>query len=185
VLFPLIASLVLLLGCGNQTATSLAAASGPTTTGPTTLPDVSTTAAEEVSVPPNTPPDPAPTTTAIPTTVPPNTLGTEPAVASSGVQGTVAFGPVCPVERIPPDPRCAPRPGAAQIQLLQDGTVAADGTAGADGRFSIAIGPGTYVVHAAATASSPGRGCQADPEQVIVAAGALSAVTVTCDTGIR
>ncbi|HTJ75535.1 MAG TPA: carboxypeptidase-like regulatory domain-containing protein [Acidimicrobiales bacterium] len=102
------------------------------------------------------------------------------------MKGTVVFGPVCPVERIPPDPRCSPRPGVADIQLVTpDGTAVAEGRAGADGQFTVAARPGRYTVKASAPAPGPGRGCQAEPAQVTVAAGSFASVAVTCDTGIR
>lgn len=151
------------------------------------------------------PPDsrPAPTTTARvphPTTtvrIPPSpstttaritvvTTSTTTPAGGSGVNGVVLFSPICPVERIPPDPQCAPRPGAADVQLVGlDGGVAAQGRAGSDGRFSIVVAPGRYTV--AATAPSPGLGrfCQADPDQVSVGAGTFVSVAVACDTGIR
>lgn len=96
------------------------------------------------------------------------------------------FSPVCPVERVPPEPQCAPRAGAAQLSLLRaDGSVAASGQAGTDGSFSFPVVPGTYVVQAVAAAPSPGRGCQADPSPVTVPAGSYATVSVSCDTGIR
>lgn len=114
------------------------------------------------------------------------TSKTTPAGAGSEVKGTVLFSPVCPVERIPPDPQCTPRPGAADIQLVwANGNLAAQGRAGPDGQFSVVVAPGSYVVRASAPAPGPGRGCQVDPEQVTVIAGAVATVVVRCDTGIR
>jgi hypothetical protein len=124
-------------------------------------------------------------------TVPPSTTGpttttTAPAVppAGSEVTGTVRFSPVCPVERLPPDPACAPRPGPADIELVgPDGVVAASTTAGEDGAFTIPVPPGSYEVRAAA--GTLGRACQPDPAQVIVAPASSVSVSVSCDTGIR
>jgi len=63
------------------------------------------------------PPVRATTTTTIvaPSTVPTPTTAAATLPASGGVSGTVLFSPVCPVERVPPDPACAPRPGAGEI----------------------------------------------------------------------
>jgi len=106
--------------------------------------------------------------------------------SGTGVAGRALFGPVCPVEHIPPDPQCAPRPGPVDVRLLRpDGTVSAQVRAGADGLFTIDVAPGRYAVDAAAASPSPGRGCQATPAQVTVAAGHLTSVAVACDTGIR
>lgn len=109
-----------------------------------------------------------------------------PAGAGSGVSGIVLFSPVCPVERIPPDPQCAPRPGPADIQLVRpNGSVVAQGRAGSDGRFSLPAVPGSYTVRATAPTPGPGRGCQTEPAQVTVVARSVVSVTVSCDTGIR
>ncbi len=107
--------------------------------------------------------------------------------AVSAVRGTVAFSPTCPVERVPPDPACAPKPGAAHIQLLRaDGTVAAEGDAGSDGQFLIDVAPGSYSVRATPpTPLTIGRGCTADPAQLTVTQGAVNSTAVSCDTGIR
>lgn len=130
---------------------------------------------------------PTATTAAGSTTAPPVTPTTAAAVGpSSGVEGTVLFGPVCPVERVPPDPQCAPRPGPADLHLMRtDNGASTSGQAGTDGRFSIAVAPGTYLVTAVATRPSPGRGCQAVPAQVTVSAGSFAPLAVSCDTGIR
>jgi hypothetical protein len=95
------------------------------------------------------------------------------------------FGPVCPVERIPPDPMCAPRPGASSVEADRaDGTVAAQTQAGSDGQFALAVAQGQYTLRAhAETGASIGRGCE--PIEVTVEAGAKTRVTVSCDTGIR
>jgi hypothetical protein len=138
--------------------------------------------------PPTRPPPTGPTaTTPAPhptTTSPPST--TRP--PGSVVRGSVAFSPTCPVERIPPDPACAPRPGPAHIELVRgDGSVAAQGDAGANGQFAITVAPGTYAVNATTLPSSQaiGRGCTASPASVSVTPAGGASVTVSCDTGIR
>lgn len=129
----------------------------------------------------------APTTATAPSTAPaPTGPPTTLLPAGSQVRGTVRFSPVCPVEHVPPDPACAPRPGAAHIELLLgDHTVAAQGDAGPSGDFAIPVAPGTYIVSATPVSPTPGRGCGANPVQVIVPPGAASTVAVSCDTGIR
>jgi hypothetical protein len=105
---------------------------------------------------------------------------------SSEVRGTVLFSPVCPVERDPPDPACAPRPGPATVQLSRtDGIGFAEEQAGDDGRFSLTVPPGVYSVHAFGAASGVGGGCQPDPAEVTLEPGTSTTVTVSCDTGIR
>ena len=170
--------LVLLAGCAARPELAIrSAASGSVSTSSTTTTPLSrsTTSSTATRSTTSTPVPPTSTTVG---------AGTVPAPAS-GVRGTVLFGPVCPVERNPPDPRCAPRPGPARIDLVGSDGRSVSVEAGADGRFSIAAGPGTYVVRATATTPGPGRGCQADPPQVAVAAGSFTPVAVMCDTGIR
>ena len=62
--------------------------------------------------------------------------------------GRVVAGPGCPVEDIPPDPACAPAPlPGARLDVLESSgrkvaTVVADG----QGRFSVSLPPGRYVI---------------------------------------
>jgi hypothetical protein len=165
--------------CGDQPAATRSADAGAATT-----PSSSTTLGGEVgstrpvAVTTSTPPPPRPTAV--------TTTAVVPTSARSGITGVVLFSPTCPVERIPPDPQCAPRPGPADVRLLQpDGSVAAQTRAGPDGTFTVTAAPGRYRVGATALAGGPGRGCQVDPEQVTVVAGSLARVAVSCDTGIR
>ena len=104
----------------------------------------------------------------------------------SEVRGTVLFSPVCPVERDPPEPACAPRPGPATVEVTRaDGSVVAQTSAGDDGGFAMTVPPGTYTVRGVAPQPAIGGGCQTDPPEVTVEPGTSSTVTVTCDTGIR
>ena len=45
------------------------------------------------------------------------------------------------------------------------------GISGLDGRFTIPVAPGSYMITAAASNPGPGRGCQVEPLQVTVVAG--------------
>lgn len=115
------------------------------------------------------------------TVTPPTVVGTK-----SSVRGTVMFSPVCPVEQTPPDARCSPKPGPADVTIVHgDGTLAGTGHAGADGGFQIAVEPGRYSVQASPAPIGVGKGCSASPSSVVVITGAISVVAVTCDTGIR
>lgn len=101
---------------------------------------------------------------------------------ASGVRGMVLFGPVCPVERFPPDPGCAPRPGPASIELRRlDGTLAASGSAGAGGRFSFEAPAGYYRL--TASTGSPIGGCA--PVEVEIPPERFAETRIDCDTGIR
>jgi hypothetical protein len=167
---------VVLAGCGGRDAATRGAA--PTTTTAGAGSGSSTTTAPPMGTP-------ATTSTVARLTTTSAGPGTVPFAAASGVHGTVVFGPVCPVERNPPDPLCAPRPGPARIDLVGSDGRSVSGEAGADGRFSIPAGPGTYEVRASAISPGPGGGCRSDPARVTVVGGSSSPVAVTCDTGIR
>ncbi|HZQ84438.1 MAG TPA: hypothetical protein VFA83_06360 [Acidimicrobiales bacterium] len=100
----------------------------------------------------------------------------------SGVRGMVTAGPVCPVERIPPDPSCADRPITARLTLSRGGGGAggAHGSSGADGTFEIRAAPGHYTLSATTQ-----QAMRCTPQDVVVSAGAFTDVHVDCDTGIR
>lgn len=63
------------------------------------------------------------------------------------VTGIATAGPVCPVER-PGDPACAARPvgGATIVVTRPDGSEVARVTTAADGRFSLDLSAGNYVL---------------------------------------
>jgi hypothetical protein len=103
----------------------------------------------------------------------------------TGITVTAIAGPTCPVETVPPDPMCAPRPvGAASIDV-QDATgrSIARGTTDATGWAFLEIAPGIYRVSVQAV----GDGVMAPPDaqDVEVAAETVAALTFAFDTGIR
>ena len=104
----------------------------------------------------------------------------------SGVAGRAVAGPTCPVERYPPDPRCAPRPLSVRIQVLPQGHYGRAVTvrSGRDGRFRVAEPPGSYLVRGLA-ASSSGFPRPPSPSRVRVSSGHFTSVTLNYDTGIR
>lgn len=101
---------------------------------------------------------------------------------SSGVTGLVHLGPTCPVERPGEDCRDRPAVGVsvrvARVTAGSPGATVASGTTGNDGRFSIDVAPGTYVVTATA-----GLSCQ--NVEVKVETAQYAELDVPCDTGIR
>jgi hypothetical protein len=103
--------------------------------------------------------------------------------SESGIRGTVALGPTCPVERVPPDPRCADRPYAAPIAVYRNGSSVplATGMSDADGTFAFQLPAGTYTLIAGGATSLPR--CAAVTVQVREASFATT--TIECDTGIR
>jgi hypothetical protein len=105
-------------------------------------------------------------------------------------EGSIVFvamaGPTCPVETDPPDPDCAPQPvaGAPVFVMPANGqdVVIAEGATGADGRLTLAVPAGDYIVTAGAV-----EGLAAAPEPVVVSvlAGLTTEVPLGYDTGIR
>lgn len=102
----------------------------------------------------------------------------------TGIGGTAAAGPVCPVQKNPPDPACAPRPVAGAVLLIRDasGSEVARATTGADGTFFVDLAPGGYVVEPQAVDGLMGT---ASPQSVTVNEGVASAIQLDYDTGIR
>ena len=112
------------------------------------------------------------------------------ASASPTSEGTlrveVVAGPVCPVERDPPDPDCAPRAvGGARI-FVQPGDgrdiVVGEATTDEAGHATIELAPGDYLVLGAEVEGLMGR---PDAATVTVSAGRTVTITLTYDTGIR
>ena len=105
--------------------------------------------------------------------------------SGSGIRGAVLLGPICPVERIPPDPACAAKPYATTLVVTtSDGAqVIKEFKSDANGTFSVNVPAGEYAIRSAAAANvlpfcfSNGT--------VIVESGAYTETTVSCDTGIR
>lgn len=98
----------------------------------------------------------------------------------SGIEGRVLLGPQCPVvsEATP----CPDEPVATEVVVMtRDGEEVARGRSGEDGRFRIALEPGSYVVQAVVA----GNALFAKPVDVTVTAGEFVSVIVPLDTGIR
>lgn len=111
----------------------------------------------------------------------------EPTSGATGViQIEVVAGPVCPVERDPPDPNCEPRPVEGVRVLLQpaDGRdiLVGEATTDADGNATIRVQPGDYLVVGGDVAGLMGR---PDPTTVTVVAAETVTVSISYDTGIR
>ena len=104
-------------------------------------------------------------------------------VGSTGtVTGIVTLSPICPVERMPPEPQCAPKPYQTKIEVFTtDGTelvkVIQTGT---DGRFAVTLPLGDYSFQAGKGKVMP----SCSPIEVRVQ-NATAVVDISCDTGIR
>lgn len=110
----------------------------------------------------------------------------EPVAESYGsIVGTVLLGPVCPVERIPPDPECAPRPLATKFMLLSADLSKTVKTFSSDaqGKFIVDVPPGKYIVQPQSS-NLPFPRCESS-EVLTVPINDSVEVTISCDTGIR
>ena len=117
---------------------------------------------------------------AVPDDAWPSPLG----AGQTGVGGVVTAGPVCPVEKNPPDPACAPRPVEGAILLFRDaaGKEVARTTTAADGTYFAELPQGFYVV-----VPQPAKGLLGTPgpQSVTVTEGAAVRLALGYDTGIR
>lgn len=103
----------------------------------------------------------------------------------SGVHGQVLLGPVCPVERIPPDPACADKPYQTIVQVIRLGSAKSSPFAvmetDKEGRFSITLPPGEYALVPAGGKVMP----RCASQTVTVKPGVMQEVNLSCDSGIR
>lgn len=103
---------------------------------------------------------------------------------STGVTGVVWLAPTCPVEQ-EGQPCDAERAGQVTVTLAEPasgdeatGSTVATATSDEQGRFTIAVEPGSYLLTADA-----GMLCRPMPVEVV--AGDPVSVDLSCDTGIR
>ena len=105
-------------------------------------------------------------------------------VVTQGLHIAAVAGPTCPVEKMPPDPACAPKPVPNVTVLIADeqgqpqGMVVLDGT----GQQSVSLEPGTYTLTAQ---GASGFMNGPEPQRVVVDPGQVTEVVLTYDTGIR
>jgi hypothetical protein len=102
----------------------------------------------------------------------------------TGIVGVALAGPVCPVETVPPDPNCAPRPVVGATIVIHDlaGSEVAQTVTEADGSFFVAVPAGEYTVEPRAVDGLIGT---AAAVQVTVKDGIAAQVQLEYDTGIR
>jgi hypothetical protein len=106
--------------------------------------------------------------------------------AGSGIRGRVTSSPTCPVERYPPDPQCAPRGFAARVRIRRasDRHLVKTVVTRGDGRFSVTLGAGRYLVGARAASGASLPSCPR-AKAVRVTSGRMTSVAIACDSGIR
>ncbi len=100
------------------------------------------------------------------------------------VQIALNAGPVCPVERDPPDPACAPRPVVNVDVFIYDAALNEVGrvTTDATGRAALELPPGAYVV---APSMVPDLMGQAEAQAFAAVGGDSVGLVFSYDTGIR
>lgn len=100
------------------------------------------------------------------------------------VSGRVTLSPVCPVERIPPDPNCAPKGYATSIDIIKfGGSVKIQKTikTNSDGTFSTSLDSGVYILKAQGGSVLP----RCEDQSVEVFSSRTSSIQISCDSGIR
>lgn len=102
----------------------------------------------------------------------------------TGLFISATAGPTCPVEQIPPDPSCAPKPVVGAVVVVRDsaGAEVARATLDEHGTAFVELPAGGYVVE-----PQPAEGLMGTPGPVgaTVVDGVGSPVPLAYDTGIR
>lgn len=104
------------------------------------------------------------------------------------LEGTISIGPICPVERIPPDPACLPT--AETYKVYPVSVYTSDGeikitqlSPSLDGSFSTELPPGNYLV-ILETANKYIGGSNL-PAEVSIVTMEKTMLSINIDTGIR
>lgn len=104
---------------------------------------------------------------------------------SSTLKGKVSISPTCPVEKIPPDPSCAPKPYLTTIQIFliasplntPFATVRTD----INGNYLIMLPPGKYGLDASDGKQLP----RCETQTVTLTLSNTTITNFSCDSGIR
>jgi len=116
----------------------------------------------------------------------PNCEFTEcPAVKLSGITGIALLGPMCPVEKIPPDPKCADRPYKTDLVATSPGgtQIFQQFSSDINGKFSVDLPPGDYIIESVPDGKIFSH-CQSQGA-IAVEKNKYTNITLHCDTGIR
>lgn len=108
--------------------------------------------------------------------------GIDSTTSSRGLlSGFVTLSPTCPVEKIPPDPQCAPRGYVTTIDAISsDQKIVSTTQSKSDGSFTMNLAYGAYTLKTHDT--NPYPRCA---QQEVTIDSSSSSVNITCDTGIR
>ncbi len=100
----------------------------------------------------------------------------------SGIDGLMLIGPTCPVEQVGQD--CDDKPYAGEVRIIDrsTGNLVATARSRDDGRFRVALRPGSYRLEPIAAPAGLPFG---KPVDVAVRPHMYEQVTVSFDSGIR
>lgn len=112
------------------------------------------------------------------------TPDTRPGKIDTGVEGIVTIGPTCPVEHMPPDPKCADKVYPTTLVLAttiigKNGGVLVK--TDSHGYFSHEVAPGTYTLRAQSESGMP----YFTPITFQVVAHKITSLNLKFDSGIR
>ena len=108
------------------------------------------------------------------------TCSAEPASTTSGVEGQVFIGPVCPV--VQEGQECPDKPYQATLVVNNsNGREIVKVQTDEQGRFKIPLEPGEYILHP----ESPNVMPYASEQTFAVVSGRFTQITVNYDSGIR
>ena len=114
----------------------------------------------------------------------PSLSGTTVIKTDTGVlTGQVTLSPTCPVERIPPDPTCAPKPYSTLFDVVSNSNAKFSLQVHTDtnGKFFMHLPVGTYTIEPHIEALYPR--CQSAKVDIVI--NATTTADISCDTGIR
>ena len=103
------------------------------------------------------------------------------------LKGTISIGPICPVEKDPPDPACLPTAETYKAYPVYIQTTSGQRknliSPELDGSFKIELTPGNYIL----TLEKPQNGIGGSnlPMEVTINQAATTLVSIDIDTGIR
>lgn len=101
------------------------------------------------------------------------------------IRGTVTTSPTCPVERIPREPQCDPKPYGTAIKIRAAGTAVTIRTiqSNSSGAFSVSLPVGSYELEAVIENNAIFPRCE--KLLAVVKANKTTTTNISCDTGIR
>ncbi|MDD4989237.1 MAG: hypothetical protein PHV42_02325 [Candidatus Pacebacteria bacterium] len=95
---------------------------------------------------------------------------------------SVTLGPTCPVERIPPDPNCAPKPYQTKIDIFTaTNQFVRQIETGMNGSASFSLPVGVYELRPVHVNVYP----RCENGEAAIQANVTTSVALSCDTGIR